>query len=173
MNGSRRRIDQECVEGYLFVRNPLRVLLFRRPPSRGRIWVPISGKVDRGDRNFSAALRREVAEETGILRLRSVFPLRWVFPFRGPDGGHWRLHAFAVELANPTPPRLSDEHDAFEWVEPSMAVSRLHYRDNRQALGRLLRRAKVQERSAFGRTPPRARRSGRRPFAGRRRTRNP
>jgi 8-oxo-dGTP pyrophosphatase MutT (NUDIX family) len=139
VTGRRHRIDQECVEGYLFVRRPLKILLFRRPPSRGRIWVPVSGKVDRSDQNLSAAVRREIAEETGFTRLRRVSPLRWVFPFRGPNGGRWRLHAFAVELPVRAQPRLSDEHDAFDWLDPSAALPRLHYRDNRTALRRLLR----------------------------------
>jgi lipoyl(octanoyl) transferase len=145
VTGSRPRVDQECVEGYLFVRSPLKVLLFRRPPSRGRIWVPISGKVDPSDRNLSEAVRREIAEETGIHRLRRVFPLRWVFSFRGPDGGRWRLHAFAVELAERVVPRLSEEHDAYVWLDPPAAVARLHYRDNRAALRRLLRKVTDSE----------------------------
>ncbi|MGA7860454.1 MAG: NUDIX domain-containing protein [Thermoplasmata archaeon] len=153
MSGSRARVDQECVEGYLFVRRPLKVLLVRRPPSRGRIWVPISGKVDLSDRNLSTALRREVAEETGLTRLRRVSPLRWVFRFRGPDGGRWRLHAFAVELPARSTPRLSDEHDAFEWLDPSAAVERLHYRDNRTALRRLVRGVRRHERSRPPRNP--------------------
>ncbi|MCI4352387.1 MAG: NUDIX domain-containing protein [Thermoplasmata archaeon] len=172
MTGKRRRFDQECVEGYLFVRRPLRVLLFRRPPARGRIWVPISGKVDRGDRSFSLAIRREVAEETGFRRFRRVSALRWVFPFRGPEGGRWRLHAFAVELNSLSTPRLSDEHDAFEWLEPSTAVSRLHYRDNRTALRRLLRSARVDRRRRVHRATPNLKRSRRGPRARGRRTRN-
>jgi 8-oxo-dGTP pyrophosphatase MutT (NUDIX family) len=158
VTGNRRRVDQECVEGYLFISNPLRILLFRRPPSRGRIWVPISGKVDHEDRNLSVALRREVAEETGFRRFRRVFPLRWVFPFRGPNGRRWRLHAFAVELPTTEPPRLSDEHDAFEWLAPAEALRRLHYRDNRAALRRLL--ARLADPGMFpSRQRPRARRS--------------
>ena len=140
MTGKKHRTDQECVEGYLFVRRPLRILLFRRPPSRDRIWVPISGKVDPEDRSFSAALRREIREETGFRRFRRVSPLRWVFEWRGPDGRRWRLHAFAVELTARTSPRLSGEHDAFEWLEPGPAIRRLHYPDNREALTRLVRR---------------------------------
>lgn len=139
MTGKRLRISQECVEGYLFVRRPFQVLLFRRPPARGRIWVPISGKVDPTDQNLSAALRREIREETGFRRFRRVSALRWVFRWRGSDGGIWRLHAFAVEVPDRRAPRLSDEHDAFEWLEPTVAVQRLHYRDNRAALRRLIR----------------------------------
>ena len=140
MIASPGRVDQECVEGYLFVRHPFQVLLFRRPPSRGRIWVPISGKVDPGDGSFSQALRREIREETGFRAIRRLSPLRWVFRFRGPGGGRWRLHAFAVELPARTTPQLSEEHDAFEWLEPPAALARLHYRDNRAALRILVRR---------------------------------
>ena len=139
MTGKKHRIDQECVEGYLFVRRPFRILLFRRPPSRDRIWVPISGKVDPADRSFSAAVRREIREETGFRRFRRVLPLRWVFDWRGTDGRRWRLHAFAVELPHRAAPRLSDEHDAFEWLDPESAIHRLHYPDNREALRRLVR----------------------------------
>ncbi len=153
MTGSRAHVDQECVEGYLFVRRPLRVLLFRRPPSRGRVWVPISGKVDPSDTTLSAALRREIAEETGFYRFRRVFPLRWVFPFHGPDGGRWRLHAFGVELPVRSAPRLSDEHDTFEWLEPMIAIDRLHYRDNRAALRRLVRSLHRAERTSTPRNP--------------------
>jgi lipoyl(octanoyl) transferase len=142
VSGKGSRISQECVEGYVFARRPFRVLLLRRPPARGRIWVPVSGKVDPSDQNFSSALRREIREETGFTQLRRVSPLRWVYRWRGPDGGVWRLHAFAVELPAPRAPRLSAEHDAYEWIEPSAAVKRLHYRDNRAALRRLLRAVK-------------------------------
>jgi 8-oxo-dGTP pyrophosphatase MutT (NUDIX family) len=139
VSARRSGVAQECVEGYLFVRHPFQVLLFRRPPSRGRIWVPISGKVDRPDRSFSAALRREVREETGLTRFRRISPMRWVFRWRGSGGGIWRLHAFAVELPSRRIPRLSDEHEAFEWLDPREALKRLHFRDNRAALRRLMR----------------------------------
>ncbi len=145
----RRGFDRECVEGYLFVRRPLRFLLLRRPPSRGRVWVPVSGKVEPSDSNLTAALQRELREETGFDRAVRIFPLRWVFPFRGPDGGRWRLHAFGVELRRAAEPRLSREHEAFRWVSLREALGRLHFRDNRSALQRLARRME-QEPSAAG-----------------------
>ncbi|HUJ77478.1 MAG TPA: NUDIX domain-containing protein, partial [Thermoplasmata archaeon] len=59
-------IAQECVEGYLFVRDPPSLLLLRRPPARGGIWVPVSGKIEPTDATPAAAARREVLEETGF-----------------------------------------------------------------------------------------------------------
>jgi lipoyl(octanoyl) transferase len=133
-------VARECVEGYLFARPSLELLLFRRPPARGRIWVPISGKVDPGDAGFEAALRRELEEETGLARPVDVLPLDWHVTFRADNGETWRLHAFAVEVPREFRPRLSSEHEAFEWVSPDEAVRRLHYPDNREAIPVLLRR---------------------------------
>lgn len=138
MTDRRGHVDQECVEAYLFVRRPLQVLLLRRPPARGRIWVPVSGKVERSDPTLTAAVRREVAEETSFASPRRVAPLHWVYRFRGPSGGRWRLHAFGIELNRRSPPRLSSEHDGFAWLDPAAALRRLHYPDNRGALRRLL-----------------------------------
>ncbi len=142
------------MEGYLFAASPARYLLFRRRPSRGRIWVPISGKVDPTDRSLSDALRRELREETGLRRPRRLFPLRWVFPFRGPDGRRWRLHAFGVEVPGSWRPRLSREHERWEWLELRESIRRLHYRDNRQALRLLDRRLAGERRPRRPRPAP-------------------
>ncbi len=133
-------IARECVEGYLFARGPLRLLLLRRPPARGRYWVPVSGKVEASDPDFEAAVRREVREETGLTVPRSVVPLDWHVPFRADNGETWRLHAFAIEVDPGFAPRLSAEHEAFDWVTPEEAVRRLHFPDNREAVQLLLRK---------------------------------
>lgn len=133
-------IDRECVEGYLFARGPTRLLLFRRPPSRASIWVPVSGKVEPTDPDLVAALRRELREETGYRAPGAVTPLDWEVTFPAPNGETWRLHAFAVEVDPEFTPQLSDEHDAYAWVTPEDAIARLHYDDNREAVRRLLAR---------------------------------
>jgi dihydroneopterin triphosphate diphosphatase len=130
-------IAQECVEGYLVVRQPPRLLVLKRPPSRGSFWVPVSGKVDPTDPDLRSALLREVAEETGFDRFVGVTDLDWAVTFEGVDGRPWRLHAFAVELDAPRVPRLSDEHEAYEWLPLDAATARLHFPDNRAAVERL------------------------------------
>ena len=130
-------VAQECVEAYVFVAAPARFLILRRPPERGRIWVPVSGKVEPTDPDLESALRRELAEETGFTRFRRLFSLHWHVRFDGPDGRPWRLHAYGVELAREEPPVLSREHEAFEWVDRDEALRRLHYEDNREAVRRL------------------------------------
>jgi 8-oxo-dGTP pyrophosphatase MutT (NUDIX family) len=133
-------IARECIEAYLFSGAPPQLLLFRRPPARGSIWVPVSGKVEPTDADFVAAVRREVAEETGARELRRVIELDWHVPFRVDNGETWRLHAYAVEIDPGFVPTLSSEHDAAEWVRPDEARRRLHYEDNRAAVDRLLDR---------------------------------
>ena len=130
-------IDQECVEGYLYVAAPQRLLVLRRPPDRGSIWAVVSGKVEPSDPDLGSALRREIAEETGFVQLRRLFPLDWEVVFDGPTGGRWRLHGFGVEMPDPAMPRLSPEHSAAEWVPFDEAERRLHYPDNREAVVRL------------------------------------
>jgi len=131
-------VARECVEGYLFVRAPFQLLVLRRPPARGSIWVPVSGKVEPADHGLEAALLRELREETGFTEFRRVVPLDWHVPFRADNGETWRLHAYAVEVDRPRPPALSDEHDAFAWVGPEEALHRLHFPDNREAVRRLV-----------------------------------
>ena len=151
MNEPPVRIDREVVEGYLYSTDPFRLLLFRRPPSSGAIWVPVSGKVEPTDPDLEGALRRELREETGLLDPRRVASLDWEVIFEAPGGqGTWRLHAFAVEVDPGFEPRLSSEHDAFEWVTASQAVGRLHYGDNREAVTRLVARASPPARPGTG-----------------------
>lgn len=151
MTDGRPPIDREVVEGYLYAAEPLRLLLFRRPPERGSIWVPVSGKVDPGDRDIESALRRELLEETGLPQPRRLFSLDWEVVFESPDGTQtWRLHAFGVEVESHWEPRLSSEHDAFEWVTVPDAVARLHYGDNREAVGRLVERLTPAPRPEVG-----------------------
>jgi 8-oxo-dGTP pyrophosphatase MutT (NUDIX family) len=145
------RVDRECVEGYLYSTPPLRLLLFRRPPSRGRIWVPVSGKVEPADTDWESALRREITEETGLRRAHAIVPLDWHVRFRADNGEIWRLHAYAVRVDRAFRPVLSSEHDAAEWVEFDEAVRRLHYNDNREAVERL--RERIQEPRPEGSAP--------------------
>jgi 8-oxo-dGTP pyrophosphatase MutT (NUDIX family) len=140
-------IAQECVEGYLFAFPPLELLLFRRPPARGRIWVPVSGKVEPTDRDYAAALCRELEEETGLTsRPDRLVDLDWHVPFRADNGATWRLHAYALEVPRTFVPRLSPEHEGAEWVSYEEAIRRLHFEDNRAAVVRL--RAKLSANSS-------------------------
>jgi 8-oxo-dGTP pyrophosphatase MutT (NUDIX family) len=131
-------VDRECVEGYLYSAEPLELLVFRRTPARGEIWVPISGKVEPEDADLEAALRRELEEETGLRHPIRLFSLDWHVKFRMEPAQIWRLHAYGVEVEREFVPALSAEHEAYARVPPDEAIRRLHYEDNRVAVGRLL-----------------------------------
>jgi 8-oxo-dGTP pyrophosphatase MutT (NUDIX family) len=136
-------VAQECVEGYLFATPPVELLLFRRTPARGRIWVPISGKVETSDVDFDSALRRELREETGLADPVRVFSLDWHVRFRSDVGDVWRLHAYGVEVSPGFAPVLSSEHEEFRWTSVEEARRLLHYEDNRRAVDRLEERLGV------------------------------
>ena len=133
-------VARECVEGYLYAAPPLELIVFQRGPARGRIWVPVSGKVEATDTDLESALRRELTEETGLVEPRNLLSLDWHVPFRADNGETWRLHAYAVEVPRSFVPTLSPEHEAWEWVAPDEAVRRLHFEDNRAAVERLVTR---------------------------------
>lgn len=155
MNGPLGPVVRECVEGYLYATPPLEILLFRRPPTRGRIWVPVSGKVDPEDANLEAALARELTEETGLTSALALEPLDWHVPFRADNGETWRLHAYAVRIPRGFLPELSPEHESFEWTAPGEAIRRLHFEDNKEAVRRLAARiAQNSPRDAPGSPAP-------------------
>ena len=143
MSSSTGPVARECVEGYLFRRAPFRLLVLRRPPARGRIWVPVSGKVEPSDASLEAAARREVEEETGLAAPRAVLDLDWHVPFRADNGETWRLHAFAFEVPEPFEPTIGPEHDAWAWLSLEAALEQLHFPDNREALRVLVARLGV------------------------------
>ncbi|MGA8710828.1 MAG: NUDIX domain-containing protein [Thermoplasmata archaeon] len=131
-------VSKECVEGYLFAFPPLELLLFRRPPARGQIWVPVSGKVEPSDPDFPSAVCREIEEETGfVARPDRLIDLDWHVPFRADNGETWRLHAFALEVPRSFEPRLSHEHELAKWVSAEAALEHLHFDDNQKAVERL------------------------------------
>jgi 8-oxo-dGTP pyrophosphatase MutT (NUDIX family) len=79
------------------------------------IWQIITGKIDANEKAIDAALR-ELGEETGISPVGF-----WVVPHVTTFYSHQsdtvnHIPFFAAEAAAETDPRLSPEHDAFEWV---------------------------------------------------------
>lgn len=83
----------------------------------GRYHVP-GGRIEIGE-NFEAALQREVREETG-LTVDIVMPLyvgEWRPVIKGVP--HQIIATFLVcRLSSEAEIVLSDEHDAYEWIEP-------------------------------------------------------
>jgi 8-oxo-dGTP pyrophosphatase MutT (NUDIX family) len=106
----------------------LEVLLIRRAP--GRIfpghWQPVTGGIEGAERVPLAAFR-EVAEETGFGpgEIEAAYDLDQVAPFYDEGADAIVTSAiFAVRVGPGAEPRLSHEHDAYEWLPPEAALVR-------------------------------------------------
>jgi len=112
----------------------LEVLALRRGPN-GRCpgsWEAVHGHLEDGEDPVTGA-RRELVEETGLVGER-WYNLSRVESFFVPRLGEVVLvPAFAVFVSGEA--RLSNEHDAFEWLSSSAAQGRLSWPRTRRALG--------------------------------------
>ena len=109
----------------MFTRRPsLQVLTLRRPPRRGHVWQPVTGKVDRTDASWTAAGCREVAEETGITDPLRVYDTGIDFRFE-KKGGTFLERLIAFETDGPRPVVLSHEHVDYAWLAWPDAVARM------------------------------------------------
>lgn len=121
----------------MFGGHPRRYLLLKRSPAKGGFWQSVSGRREARDASFSDAVDREVREETGF-EPQATIDLGWSTNFTLPKNRIWRLHAFAVEVASITAPRLSVEHIEFRWLPYADAHVLLYWQDNKEALRRLV-----------------------------------
>ena len=113
----------------------LMFLLLRRGPERGRIWQPVTGKVEPGDADLAAAAARELAEETGIEGAR-LFDTGVEFRFE-KDGGTVAERLFRAELDAPEPVRLSGEHVEYAWRDAGEAAVLLDWPIHRTGVDRV------------------------------------
>src|SRR5215218_3075577 len=91
-----------------------RTLLVRRAPrdSMPGLWELPGGKVDGGER-VPQALAREVEEETGLMLVGArAAAKRWLIS----PSGRW-VRELLYEASAVGSVLLSDEHDAYAWVE--------------------------------------------------------
>ena len=113
------------------------VLLLRRPERRGGGMHPVTGKAEPGEQPAAAAAR-EAEEETGITG--SVADLGYLHEYTSPKGKPIREHAFLLSAPARARVRISDEHDAFAWVDPSSARASVTWPAHRKSLDLALQR---------------------------------
>lgn len=104
-----------------------RLLVLRRVPARGGFWQPITGRVEGGEA-LPAAARRELFEETGLVADLEPLGVPHTFAWgtaNPPRIGHET--SFLAKVPAGTLPTLSDEHDAFEWLDLDAALARVPF----------------------------------------------
>jgi 8-oxo-dGTP pyrophosphatase MutT (NUDIX family) len=124
------------------------VLLLRRGPDKGRLWQPVTGKIEAVDPTPRAAAERELEEETGIGRVRRLVETGREFRF-AKSSSQVVEHLFGAEVDRAAPVALSPEHVAYAWLSPEQAMERLTYPIHREGL-----RIVLEDADAFSpRTP--------------------
>lgn len=135
------RFHTHTVNVYAFRRSGFdaEFLLLQRRPSRkwgdNRIWQVVCGKVDEGETHWQAALR-ELFEEAGLRPLR-VFETGVESYYSYQREAICMHPSFAVEVAQDSEVRLSDEHERFEWLPFDEALIRLPFPNQREMITRV------------------------------------
>jgi 8-oxo-dGTP pyrophosphatase MutT (NUDIX family) len=122
-------------------------LLLKLVPKRGEGWHPITGGVEKKDRDLLMAAKREALEETS-LTLDDIdhdwIDLNFSFQYEGRFGFATE-HAFALLIkgggTSRQPPFVKidpKEHTEYEWVRASQVKERIQFPQQLKAFERLL-----------------------------------
>ncbi len=105
------------------IRKDGRILSMRRSPAKDAapgIWEAVSGRVEHGEEPFDA-VRREIMEETG---LDARVDPRPVAAFHALRAGVPMIIVYYVADWVAGDVRMSEEHDAWEWLDADSFASR-------------------------------------------------
>lgn len=125
------------VSVWVFARDPLRVLILRRPAARAAGWQPVTGRVEPSDASLVAACVREIREETGLPEPREVVDLAREFAFVGYDGVSYEQRSFAARYDVALDATPSSEHEEARWVSVDEAAGLLRWDEDRASLDAL------------------------------------
>lgn len=110
-----------------------RVLLLRRSEAKGGFWQPVTGRIEPEERPDRAAVR-ELLEETGVSTTVQPLEVPHVFAWGSQTPPVLaREFPFVARVAE-QPIALSDEHQAFEWLDPAEAIARVPFEGLRRSV---------------------------------------
>ncbi|HVS58387.1 MAG TPA: NUDIX hydrolase [Candidatus Saccharimonadales bacterium] len=106
-------------------------------------WDLAGGRIQEGQ-TVEEALRREVEEETGITQVDNItFFTSVISRIEIPLGNNQKaglvLMVYRVRVPEGVEVKLSDEHEAYEWVELTEAAKRLEFKFSKDFSDALLR----------------------------------
>lgn len=115
-------------------------LLLKRIATRGGAWECVTGRLEQGE-SYTEALHREVMEEVGVT-VQIDFLIGTTHFYRGEKVVENELVGvhFGCSLDNPEAIRLSEEHDAYQWVTAAEAEAQF---PERRWLLKIIRRAEL------------------------------
>lgn len=117
------------------------ILLLKRAPDRiyPRIWQPVTGRLEEGERIVDGALR-ELVEETGIdpTGIQVLYSLDQVNIFLAEHLDALQAEAvFAAHVRPGVEAVLSEEHDEQRWLNPAEAAAMVVWPAYREAIQRI------------------------------------
>lgn len=120
-----------------YVENKARFLIIKRDrePYRG-IWQPVTGRIEKGEKVWQAALR-ETAEETGLVpdRFYSANFIEKFYDLRNEFIAH--CPAFVGFIDNDANVRLSTEHCESRWVSADEAIEKVVFSEQKKAIAHI------------------------------------
>lgn len=136
-----RRPDLVDVWPFRVVDGVVEVLLLRRVPGRvlPGLWQGVSGLVEDGESITEAALR-EIREETGFGDdvIEAFYHLDYAAEFLWePSDALMTSAYFALRIAPAIDPRLSEEHNEFQWLQIDDAIAMAVWPGYREGLTRI------------------------------------
>lgn len=107
-------------------------LVALRSPERHGYWNPVAGGVEEAEPPEAAA-RRELEEESGLVRPLRFERIPLDLAYTRPEGLEVKLHPYLAEAPAAWEPALNDEHVDYRWCSAAEADELLTYPEPRAA----------------------------------------